>query len=237
MFRTSVYEMDLRTRSVKLLYGGPARYRGREASYFGLPELDESHNMLFLVSKEYATEGALIAIRLANGQVDLISERVVGYDIIQCTKYRGDIIALKRLEDIFGYPYHLYWLYSSSGKELGLAGGENLDVETLRHGACEETAAAAVPSSPQSARASSIRMDESETKDLLMVHVDPAYPPQAQSEHIQGDVRLQVQIGADGAVQSIRLVSGPPQLVGAAIAAVKQWKYRPDHFFRPCCSG
>ena len=61
----------------------------------------------------------------------------------------------------------------------------------------------------------------------LASHVEPVYPSQAQSQHIQGDVRLQVRVAADGTVQDVNLVSGPPQLVGAAITAVKQWRYRP----------
>src|SRR5579884_1768155 len=41
MFRTSVYEVDVSTRMPKQLYNGPAKYQGRESSYFGRPELNE----------------------------------------------------------------------------------------------------------------------------------------------------------------------------------------------------
>jgi TonB family protein len=61
----------------------------------------------------------------------------------------------------------------------------------------------------------------------LIAQVEPIYPNEARMERIQGDIRLQVRIAADGTVQEANLVSGPPQLVAAAIAAVKQWKYRP----------
>jgi len=61
----------------------------------------------------------------------------------------------------------------------------------------------------------------------LVGKVEPTYPNQAQSEHVDGDVRLQVLVAADGTVRAVNLVSGPPQLVAAAIAAVKQWRYRP----------
>ena len=142
--RTSVYEIDMRTRTPKLLYAGPARYRGRESLYFGRPQLNESHDKLFLISNEYATSGALIFIRLATGQATWISDEVVGYDVIQCPKkYRGDLIALKRhQEDILGRPYFLYYLYSAAGEELGLAGDGELDAELdfLRDGSCEQPA-------------------------------------------------------------------------------------------------
>jgi len=141
-FRTSVYTIDVRTRTVSLLYAGPARYAGRESWYFSGPELNESHETLFLVSDEYATEGALIGVQLANGKVTLISDHVVGYDVINCpASYRGDLLALKRHEeDILGRPYFLYYLYSATGLELGLAGEGELDTELdfIRGGRCKE---------------------------------------------------------------------------------------------------
>jgi TonB family protein len=234
MFRNSVYEIDMRTRIPKLMYAGPAKYQGREGSYFGEPELDGSHDKLLLISKEYATSGALISIQLANGQATLVSDEVVGYDVIECPKkYRGDLIALKRHEeDILGRPYFLYYLYSAVGQELGLAGDGELDADLdfLRNGSCEEPEPQPppAPSHPLSPTVGdAIRMDGSAMDRQLMTRVEPTYPNQAQSEHIQGDVRLQVRVAADGTVQDVNLVSGPPQLVGAAIAAVKQWRYRP----------
>lgn len=229
VFRTSVYEIDMRTRTPSLLYSGPAKYQGRESSYFGRPELDESHNTLFLISKEYATEGSLIAIQLSNGQARLISDHVVGYDVVACPQYRGDLIALKRQQNILGHPYHLYWLYSPSGQELGLAGGEELDVDSLRDGDCEEPGT--LPSTPQPLTVpplgDAIQIEGSVMERQLVTRVEASYPPRARAEHIQGDVRLQVRVAADGTVQDVSLVSGSPQLAGAAVAAVKQWRYRP----------
>jgi TonB family protein len=235
MFRTSVYEIDLPTRTQKLLYAGPAKYQGRESSYFGSPELDESHDKLFLISKEYATSGALIFVELVNGQATLIADEVVGYDVIKCPKkYRGDLVALKRQEeDILGRPYFLYYLYSAAGKELGLAGDGELDADLdfLRAGSCEEPESepiSPVRSGPTNLSAGdAIRMDGTAMDRQLISRVEPIYPSQAQTEHLQGDLRLQVRVAADGSVEDVHLVSGPPQLVEAAITAVKQWKYRP----------
>ncbi len=141
-FRNSVYEIDVGTHMVRLLYAGPARYHGRERAYFGRPELDEAHRKLFLISSEYATSGTLISIELASGQASFLSDEVVGYDIIQCPKeYRGDLIVLKRHEhDILGRPFFLYYLYSAAGLDLGLAGGGELDsyLDDIRDGSCEE---------------------------------------------------------------------------------------------------
>jgi periplasmic protein TonB len=40
-------------------------------------------------------------------------------------------------------------------------------------------------------------------------------------------VTLDVQIGGNGAVRSVAVVEGNPVLGEAAIAAVRQWRYRP----------
>lgn len=55
----------------------------------------------------------------------------------------------------------------------------------------------------------------------------PVYPPIARSTRIQGTVRLQAVIAADGHIQNLRVVSGHPLLTRAALDAVAQWRYSP----------
>jgi TonB family protein len=55
----------------------------------------------------------------------------------------------------------------------------------------------------------------------------PEYPPLARQARIQGTVRFNVLIGADGRVIEITLVSGHPLLMQAATAAVKGYVYQP----------
>ena len=55
----------------------------------------------------------------------------------------------------------------------------------------------------------------------------PVYPPLAVIARIQGTVVLQAIIGKDGSIQDLKVLSGPPLLVGAAIDAVKTWRYQP----------
>lgn len=62
---------------------------------------------------------------------------------------------------------------------------------------------------------------------MITRRVQPIYPPLAIPARIQGAVVLRAIIGRDGTVQRIETVSGHPMLVGAAIAAVRQWRYRP----------
>jgi len=55
----------------------------------------------------------------------------------------------------------------------------------------------------------------------------PQYPMLAGSSSVQGAVLMQALIGADGAVQELRVISGPAILVAAARQAVQQWHFKP----------
>ena len=61
-----------------------------------------------------------------------------------------------------------------------------------------------------------------------MHRVEPQYPEQALVQHVQGTVLLDVLMNRQGAVQNILLVSGDPLLADAAIAAVRQWRFKPQ---------
>jgi TonB family protein len=61
----------------------------------------------------------------------------------------------------------------------------------------------------------------------LLQRVEPEYPEEARQKRIQGAVVLEVRIGRDGAIEEVKLVSGQPLLANAAIAAVKQWRFKP----------
>jgi TonB family protein len=57
--------------------------------------------------------------------------------------------------------------------------------------------------------------------------VTPVYPPDAKAARIQGTVVLHAVIGKDGKIQSLHVISGPPELTNSAIDAVSQWVYKP----------
>jgi TonB family protein len=61
----------------------------------------------------------------------------------------------------------------------------------------------------------------------LIRRVEPEYPEEAREQKIQGPVVLDVRAGRDGSVQHVTLVSGPPLLAEAAVAAVSQWQFKP----------
>ena len=58
-------------------------------------------------------------------------------------------------------------------------------------------------------------------------HVNPVYPPIAESARVQGVVILETVIGADGKVQDARVLRSVPLLDQAALDAVKQWEFTP----------
>ena len=61
----------------------------------------------------------------------------------------------------------------------------------------------------------------------LETKVLPPYPPEAASQHVHGDVAMDVTLTDDGTVQEVKIIQGNPLLNNAATDAVKQWKYRP----------
>src|SRR5215831_5794373 len=72
-----------------------------------------------------------------------------------------------------------------------------------------------------------LRISSGVAAGLLIHQVKPQYPPLAVQARIQGTVVLQAVIGKDRRIGELRLVSGHPMLAGAAMEAVKQWRYRP----------
>jgi TonB family protein len=55
----------------------------------------------------------------------------------------------------------------------------------------------------------------------------PIYPPLAKAAHVQGIVKLQIRIGADGHVKDVTVISGHPLLITAAMDAAERYVYKP----------
>jgi len=62
---------------------------------------------------------------------------------------------------------------------------------------------------------------------MLLNKVDPVYPPIAKAAHVQGVVVLQATISKTGTIEDLKVLSGPPMLTGAAVDAVRRWRYKP----------
>jgi periplasmic protein TonB len=65
------------------------------------------------------------------------------------------------------------------------------------------------------------------SQGLLVHKVQPPYPQNAMTMHIEGPVQLLATISKTGDITAVKILSGEPQLAHAAADAVKQWKYKP----------
>jgi len=62
----------------------------------------------------------------------------------------------------------------------------------------------------------------------ILKRTAPVYPVSAKINHVTGTVVLHAVIGTDGHIHSLRPISAPdPDLAVSAIAAVREWTYRP----------
>ena len=61
----------------------------------------------------------------------------------------------------------------------------------------------------------------------LLNQTRPVYPPLARQARVQGTVRLEAVIDKEGSITELKLISGHPLLIEAAMNAVKQWHYEP----------
>lgn len=75
--------------------------------------------------------------------------------------------------------------------------------------------------------AQQLKVSQGVSQGLLIKSVEPVYPPLARQLRIQGAVELLANIGKDGSITRIKLLSGDSALSGAALDAVKKWKYKP----------
>lgn len=64
---------------------------------------------------------------------------------------------------------------------------------------------------------------------LLTHRVDPIYPTLPRQIRRQGRIELSALIATDGTIQSLHVVSGDPMFYESALAAVRQWIYKPTY--------
>jgi len=72
-----------------------------------------------------------------------------------------------------------------------------------------------------------VREDADEFKKRLISSPAPEYPALAQKAGLQGRVRMQVRVRADGSLSVDKIIEGEPALADAATSAIRQWRARP----------
>jgi TonB family protein len=71
------------------------------------------------------------------------------------------------------------------------------------------------------------RIGSAVMQSKIVSQAAPVYPPLARAARVQGTIVFDATIGVDGRVMNLRLISGPPLLVQAAMTVVQQWVYQP----------
>ncbi|XXD09562.1 TonB family protein [Klebsiella sp. R445] len=81
-----------------------------------------------------------------------------------------------------------------------------------------------------SACSSPVRQDEPKLLHL----VQPVYPYYAAANNIRGEVKIRFDIGADGKVEKLWILSSEPQHLfdDAVISAVAKWRFEPNKPFK-----
>ena len=72
-----------------------------------------------------------------------------------------------------------------------------------------------------------VRVSSGVQQANLIYAPKPMYPQLAKSARVQGTIKLQAIIAVDGLIENLRVMTGPPLLVNAAIDAVRRWQYKP----------
>lgn len=65
------------------------------------------------------------------------------------------------------------------------------------------------------------------TAGMLLAPIQPIYPAIARSARVQGTVVVEAIITRTGTIESLKVISGPEMLRGAAVDAIRSARYRP----------
>ena len=76
-------------------------------------------------------------------------------------------------------------------------------------------------------RASAQENSPDTTKRKVRTKTLPDYPELARHMNASGKVKIEATISADGRVTNTKVIGGSPLLVGAALDALKKWRFEP----------
>ncbi|MGH9538882.1 MAG: energy transducer TonB [Terriglobales bacterium] len=99
--------------------------------------------------------------------------------------------------------------------------------ESAQSAARKNGEAEGAPSKLDAEQPEGVKVLSGVTSGLLIKRVNPIYPADARAAYIQGTVILQAEISKTGDITDLELADGPIELAGSAVAAVRQWKYKP----------
>ena len=118
-------------------------------------------------------------------------------------------------------------LQPEEGIDLGDEGGMPGGVEGGVPGGVLGGVVGGLPSAPPPATIAPVRVGGLVRVPKLLNRVTPAYPEIAVAARTAAMLILEATVGADGRVQSVKVLRGQPLFDQSAVDAVKQWRYRP----------
>ena len=117
----------------------------------------------------------------------------------------------------------------AAGQQTGPGASTQADQSSqpLTSGTVSGETSGAPPPHPKPATPKHIRISGQIATRNILYGPAPAYPQIAAGARVEGLVRLAATLSEDGTIQDLKLISGPPLLVKAAMDAVSQWRYKP----------
>jgi len=71
------------------------------------------------------------------------------------------------------------------------------------------------------------RITQEEALKAAIAKPQPVYPPVARQLKIEGRVEIEIAIAPTGSVEETKILTGNATLTGAAVNAVKLWRFEP----------
>jgi protein TonB len=110
--------------------------------------------------------------------------------------------------------------------DLGVEGGVAGGVEGGVPGGVVGGVVGGLPAAPPPP-AKVVRIGGNVIAPTRLKMVPPVYPPLASAARLAGVVIIEAHVGTDGRVLTADVLKGTPLLNDAAVAAVRQWRYKP----------
>jgi hypothetical protein len=144
-------------------------------------------------------------------------------DVLRIVSESGaQVLVLNRKGVFRGTDVGLDMSVSSAGKALASAHVDELQGRDQAYPETQTTEGL------EAARGGMVRISGGVIAANILKKVQPVYPDAAKDKHVDGKVILHAIIGTDGHVHALRPITYPdPDLVISAIAAVRQWTYKP----------
>jgi len=113
------------------------------------------------------------------------------------------------------------------GIDLGVEGGVPGGVEGGVPGGVVGGVVGGLPTEAPAPPPVAVRIGGQIKTPKLLYSPAPVYPELARAARIKGMVMVEAQVGADGRVQSVKVLNSQTVFEEAALEAVKQWRYVP----------